>query len=178
MFICMQKNNFISLTSFTRYCEDIANFLSWEFRECLPIPIKSHCINLKGTFMLICMQKIKEKANLLFWVILACLTTHTWNNSINLKKSLMCIYRQKVGFILHVFLEILQTCYLGCFLNGRLCTLKVILSICRKFWYLFVGKKSNSFPTFLGLMQGYVNFLFWVLWAWLATHTQNDSINL
>ena len=124
------------------------------------------------------LRYFKEKANLLFWVILACLTTHTWNNSINLKKSLMRIYRQKVGFILHVFLEILQTCYLGCFLNGRLCTLKVILSICRKFWYLFVGKKSNSFPTFLGLMQGYVNFLFWVLWAWLATHTQNDSINL
>ena len=27
MFICMQTINFISLTSFTRYCKDIANFV-------------------------------------------------------------------------------------------------------------------------------------------------------
>ena len=66
--------------------------------------------------MLICMQKrqlhstsflryFKEIANLLFWVIWACLDTH------NLKEPFMFIYRLKIGFILHVFLEILQGYY-------------------------------------------------------------------
>ena len=34
--------------------------------------------------------------------------------------------------------------------NSRLRKPKVILSICRKFWYLFLGKKLTSFPTFFG----------------------------
>ena len=57
MFICTPKLT-PSLTSFLRYCKDIANLLFWELQECLIIPIKSHSINLQETFMLICMQKI------------------------------------------------------------------------------------------------------------------------
>ena len=117
MFICMQKINFISLTSFARYYKYIANFLFWEFWECLFIPINYHCINLKETFMLICIQKI----TLLYFfleifqrntklVILGNLGkpghTHK-NHGNNLKKPLMLIHRQNIGFTLHVFLEIL-----------------------------------------------------------------------
>ena len=35
-----------SLTSFMRYCKDIANLLFWEIWQCLTIPIKNHSINL------------------------------------------------------------------------------------------------------------------------------------
>ena len=79
---------------------------------------------------------------------------HTQNYTINLKKLLVFIYMYKVDFILHGFLwdiaRILQTCYFGYFGNDRLRKPKVILSICRKFWYLFLGKKLTSFPTFFG----------------------------
>ena len=94
------KKSTSSLTPFTRYCKDIANFLFWEFGECLSIPIKNHFINLKETFMLICMQKINFSLPP-SWDI-------SKNDSINLKKPLLFIYRQKIDFILHVFLDILQ----------------------------------------------------------------------
>ena len=69
--------------------------------------------------MLICMQKnqlhctsflryFKKIANLLFWVIWACLNTHT---QYQYERTFMFIYRLKIGFILHVFLEILQGYY-------------------------------------------------------------------
>ena len=35
-----------SLTSFLRYCKDIANLLFWEVWECLTISIKNHSINM------------------------------------------------------------------------------------------------------------------------------------
>ena len=79
---------------------------------------------------------------------------HTQNYTINLKKLLVFIYMCKIDFILHGFLwdiaRILQTCYFGYFGNDRLRKPKVILSICRKFWYSVVGKKLTSFPTFFG----------------------------
>ena len=43
----------------------------------------------------------------------------------------------------------LQTSYFGYFGNERLRTPKVIPSIFRKFWYLFLGKKITLFPAFL-----------------------------
>ena len=52
------KKSTSSLTSFMRYYKEIANLLFWKFWECLSIRIKKHCINLKETFMLICMQKV------------------------------------------------------------------------------------------------------------------------
>ena len=40
-------------------------------------------------------------------------------------------------------------------------------------------EKINFIPNiFLEILQRYEKFLFWVLWATLATPTQNDSINL
>ena len=40
-------------------------------------------------------------------------------------------------------------------------------------------QKINFIPhVFLEILQMHENFLFWVLWACLAMHTQNNSINL
>ena len=47
-----------SLTSFLRYCKDMANLIFCEFWECLAISIKSYSINLSQAFMLVYMQKI------------------------------------------------------------------------------------------------------------------------
>ena len=113
------KKSTSSLTSFMRYCKDIANLLFCEFWECLIIPIKNYSCNMQKTFTFICMQKInlithffqryrKEITNLLFWVIWAYLAAHTKNDSINLKKPFTFICRQRINFILHLCLKILQ----------------------------------------------------------------------
>ena len=65
MFICMQKSIFISLTSFTRYCKDIENFLFWEFWEYLSNPINYHCVNLKE---LSCLSASKKSTSLYFFL--------------------------------------------------------------------------------------------------------------
>ena len=113
------KKSTSSLTSFLRYCKDIANLLFWELWEYLTISIKiivsiwsklsclSACKKSTAsltTFLRCC----REIANLLFWVTWACLATHTYNDSINLKRPSMFISKQKISFILHVFLDILQ----------------------------------------------------------------------
>ena len=40
------KKSTSALTSFLRYCQDIANLLFWEIWECLTNPIKNQSINL------------------------------------------------------------------------------------------------------------------------------------
>ena len=48
---------------------------------------------------------------------------------------------------------------------------KTFVYICRQ--------KTNFIPkAFMAILERYANFLFWVLWVCLATHTQYDSINL
>ena len=105
-----------SLTSFLRYCKDIAHLLFWELWECLTIPIKKIIVSIyrKLSYLYACNKSpssftffsiyCKELANLLFWVIWACLAT----SSINLKKSLMFNSKQKTIFILSISHEILQ----------------------------------------------------------------------
>ena len=52
-----------------------------------------------------------------------------------------------------------------------------------KWYYELVEKPcvyqqgKNQLQAFLEILQRYANFLFWVLWACLPTHTQNDSNN-
>ena len=48
---------------------------------------------------------------------------------------------------------------------------KVILSTCRKLSGLSAGPKSINVS--LGMLQRYANFLFWLLWTCLTTHTYN-----
>ena len=108
-----------SLTSFLRYCEDIANLLFQELWECLSISIKSYIINLQHNFMLIYMLKINfithfslkilQKNSKLVILGKLGMSGHTHlNYTINWKKPWTFICRQKTNFILHVFLEILQ----------------------------------------------------------------------
>ena len=90
----------------------------------------------------------------------------------------MFICRQKIIFILFAFLEILQilqTCYFWYFGQACLRTLKVILSPCRKLLHFLQAKNQLHPPCLSGDIVKYVNFLFWILWAYLATHTQNHN---
>ena len=75
--------------------------------------------------------------------------------------------------------KILQTCYFRYFGHAWLCAPMVILSTCRKLLCLSAGKKTTSLLMLFHVFpQRYVNFLFWIIWASLAMHIQNDSINL
>ena len=65
--------------------------------------------------------------------------------------------------------KILWACYFGYFGHAWLHTSKVILSICRK---LLCTQNISFIPDiFLEILQRCANFLFWILWACLATHT-------
>ena len=58
-------------------------------------------------------------------------------------------------------------------------TPKMIASIWRNLWCLSAGKNStSSFPFSLRYWKDIANLLFWVHWACLAMHTQNDTTNL
>ena len=138
--------------------------------------------------MLICMQKnqlqctsflryFKKIANLLFWVIWACLNTHT---QYQYERTFMFIYRLKIGFILHVFLEILQGYYklvilrilriVGHITQSDIINFQKIL--------LFICKQKINFIPYV--FWGYCKDanLFWVLLVSLTKHTQNDNISM
>ena len=107
---------------------------------------------------------------------------HTYlNDNINLKKPSTFISRQKINFILHVFPEILQRyCKLSFFgtlgLSGYVHP-KWYYYLVKNF-FVYLQAKINFIPhAFMEILQRYAN-LFWVLWAWLITLTQNDSITL
>ena len=95
----------------------------------------------------------------------------------------MFVCRQKIKFILHVFLDILQR-YCKLIVLGTLgmpgnrnpkqyCQLQENFRV-----YLQAKNPFDPPHAFLGILQRYTNLLFWVLWACLVAHTQNDSINL
>ena len=65
--------------------------------------------------------------------------------------------------------KILWACYFGYFGHALLHTPEVILLICRK---LLCTQNISFIPDiFLEILQRCANFLFWILWACLATHT-------
>ena len=101
----IKRNPF--LTSFLRYCKDIANLLFWVLWECLVMPINNDSITLWENLMpkilkltcgkLWCLSSCKKInfisdfflrycqniANLLFWELRDCLTIPIKNHSIN-----------------------------------------------------------------------------------------------
>ena len=95
----------------------------------------------------------------------------------------MFICGQKFNFILHVFLKILQR-YCKLVILGTLgipgTHTQIVTNQFVETFRLFGGKKSTSSPMFFWryCKDVIANLLFWVLWASLGTHTQNDSINL
>ena len=95
----------------------------------------------------------------------------------------MHLCMQKINFILHIFLETLE----------RYCKLVILGTLgmpdfAHPKWYyelaenvyvyLKANKASSSLMFFPEMLQRYLTFLFWVLWACLATHTKINSINL
>ena len=50
MLICIQKST-PSLTSFLRYCKDVANLLLWDLRKCFSKPIINDSVTLKKNLM-------------------------------------------------------------------------------------------------------------------------------
>ena len=94
----------------------------------------------------------------------------------------MFICMQIINFIPNFFFEIL---YRHCKL-AILGTLEMLDHLHQnhsinlsKFSYVPACKKSTlSFTSFLRYCREIANFLFWVIWACLATHIKNDSIAL
>ena len=168
MFICIQKINFISLTSFTRYCKTFQIFYFGNFRNGCPSPskiiasiwrkISSLAACKKSTSAYFFLEMFQRNSKLVFWAIWACLAKHKMLLKIQkhylLAKNLFHPYRFPWDNA-----KISQTCYLGYFENGRSRIPKVMLSIWRN-CLVFVVKKLTSIATFLSLLQRYVNFLF------------------
>ena len=94
----------------------------------------------------------------------------------------MFICKLKINFILHILLKILE----------RYCKLVILDTFDThgfaypKWYYQHVeyfcaylqAKIASSLLMFFCRYCKDINFLLWTLWASLATHTQNDSINL
>ena len=77
--------------------------------------------------------------------------------------------------------NIINVCHFGYFGHAWPHTPKMIITIWRNLWRLSVGKRSSlSFTFSFRYYKDIVNLLFWVLWACLATQTQNakNTINL
>ena len=113
------------------------------------------------------------------FAILGNLGMSEYTHTVSIWKKLLSIYRVKIGFILHVFLEILQEYYelilrtlrmVGYITQSDIINLyKILLFICRQ--------KINFIPYLLGGYSNNAN-LFWVLLVCLTNHTQNDKINM
>ena len=88
----------------------------------------------------------------------------------------------KVQLYLHIFLEVLlsycRIVALGTFGMLYYAGPKWYFLSVKNFVFIY-KEKINIIPhAFLEILQRYANFLFWVIWAYLVTHTQNDTINL
>ena len=98
-----------------------------------------------------------------------------------MKKPLTFICRQKIKFILHDFLDILQRyckLVLGTLGKSGCANPKWYYQHVEKICVHFQAKYQLHLHAFLEILEGHANCLFWVLWACLVAHTQNDSINL
>ena len=113
------KKSASSLTSFLRYCKEIANLLFWVLYASLVTHTQNDSIISQKTFAFICRQKnhliphvfleiLQRYANFLFCVLWACLDMHTQNGNISLQKVSMFLYMAKINFNIHFFLEILH----------------------------------------------------------------------
>ena len=99
-----------------------------------------------------------------------------------MKKPLTFICRQKIKFILHAILEILQR-YCKLIVLGTLgmpgyANSKWHYQLVENFCVHLQAKNQLHSHAFLEILQRYENFLFWVVWACLVAHTQNDNISL
>ena len=108
-----------SLTSFLRYCKDIANLLLWVIWECLIMPTSNDSITLKETLML-----------------------KNWNQLVeNFDVSLHAKNQLPLQLLFWDIVKTWQTYYFGNFGNAWRSPSKIIVPICRKLSFLSACKK-------------------------------------
>ena len=114
-------------------------------------PLIFICKQKSTSFFLLSLRYYKDITNLLFWVLRAYLATQTQNDSIILWKTFVFIWIQKNNFIPQVFLRYckdMQASYFGYFGHVWICTLKIVISTCRKFQCFSTWQKQTSSFTF------------------------------
>ena len=181
------KNSTSSLTSFLIYCKDIATIGTfgnvWQF------PPKSWYQFVSN---LSCLSACKKSTSSLAFFLRYCKLVILGNLGMPGQTHLKWQYQSEETFdiilqhkyqlhpscFLWNIAKIFQTCCFGYFGHAWLCTTKVMWSSCTQLPCLSGGKKSTSSPCFLEILHRYCTFLFWVLWACLVTHNQNDNIKL
>ena len=155
--------------------------------------INNESINLWETLMSICMQKLnlsvtsflrhcQEIASILFRVIWIGLVTYAPKMIKSIWRNLWCFSAGRESTSSFTFswryCKDIADFYFGYFGHAWLCTFKVILPTCENLLSLYWIIKSNFIPhIFLEILPRYTNFLFWMFWACLVMHTQNDSIS-
>ena len=83
------------------------------------------CMQKKSTSFLTFFLRLQKIPNLIFWVIWTCLAFSLLVLCNIMWRNLWCLSTgKKINFILHVFLQILQTCYFGYFGHAWVCTPK------------------------------------------------------
>ena len=130
---------------------------------------------------------LQRFANLLLWVLWECFIMLINNDSITLQETLVpkvlkwtcrpfwlsaCKKSTYLSLLLWHVVKTLHTCYLQLELSKCLTiSIKIIVSIRFKFSCLPACKKINFvIHFFLKILERNANFLFWVIWACLATH--------
>ena len=124
------------LTSFQRYCKDIANLLFWELSECCTITIKKYQYQFLASFHAYLHVKNQLHHSLL--------TQHIPKKQQN---AFVFICWQKINFIpmlLWRYCKDMQT-YFGYFGHAWLQSTKMIVSPCRMLHFLSACKKSCAF---------------------------------
>ena len=89
-----------SLTSFLRYCENVANLLLWVLWKCFITPINNDSITLWENLMPKVLRST-DAQSIKINILWACVAMHTQNDTINLLKTFVFIWRQKFMLILH-----------------------------------------------------------------------------
>ena len=168
-FICRQKLNFILLV----FCEILQ-------RHCKLVVLGNWAYLAKYTH-----KKIVPNEPLSF----ICRQKNSMNWT-ELNSFISCwqkIVQYIHTFVLHVFREILQTLLilehckllvLGILGMLAYATQSDTINLLKTFAVICRQKINLILHAFLEILQRYAKFLFWILWASLITHTQNDIVNL
>ena len=167
LFACKKSTS--SLTSFLRYCKEIANLLFWEIWACLATHTQNDGIIWRNRWhsstgkkstssFMFSLRYCKDIGNLLC-VIWACLATHTQSGTITLQKTFVFICRQKNHF------------HPSCFSrNANLfwvlwytLVIKMILSTCRRL------HKASKNTLIHSLFYWYIHILKNLEFNWLTS---------
>ena len=125
LFACQKWTPF--LTSFLRYCKNIANLLLWVLWECLIMPVNNDSITLKETLV----PKVLKSTCRKLWCLSACKKSTSSNFFFDIVKTL-------------------QTCYFGNFGNAWASLLKSFHQFVARFNVYLQAKNQLHSPFFSG----------------------------